>query len=72
MQYIERRIGSQTIVFDRADNKVFVTFDMPEGYPEETYQISFNNPEDALTGYWVCCNTATDSMNHSENQSLSS
>jgi len=65
MQYITREIGSQTIVFDRPENKIFVTFEIADGWPPETYQLTFDTAEDALTGYWICCNTATTLMNES-------
>lgn len=70
MKFIKRVIGTQSIFFDVELHQIFVSFEMPEGFPEETYKLTFTNSEDALTGYWVCCNTATDAMTSQQNSLL--
>lgn len=58
MSDITRKIGTHSIYFDRDSHTVYVTFEMPFEMPDETYKITLTNSEDALTCYWVCCNTA--------------
>lgn len=58
MSNIERKIGTQSIYFERSSNTVYITFELPYGLPPESYKIKLTNAEDALTCYWLCCNTA--------------